>query len=176
MPTPPPHPSLPFIFLARAARLAFLGGRGLRQLRCQPSLETNSIRKQPSIMSTLPTAPKPAPAYQFERGIIRLNAKYPAHNNYFCSYEVFIEADAFKPERGRSGEIYFFRPGSAAELSNYDYGRFRFYLPKSVQPLFEEALSNKNLILSVHIVVDSGRPVRDQSEAVFRLQSRDQIK
>lgn len=121
---------------------------------------------------------QPAKAPQsglFERGVVKLFAKYPAHNNYFCSYEVFIEADIFKPDAGRSAMIYF-TGETNLEKSYYDYGRFCFFLPKSIQPLFEEALTNKALVLTIQFSVDTHRPSRDQTEAVFRLQGTDSIK
>jgi hypothetical protein len=109
---------------------------------------------------------------QSERGVIRLNAKFPAHNNYFCSYEVFIESEIFKPEAGRTAMLYF--DGSdKLERAFFEFGRFCFFLPKSVQPVFEEALTNKNLVLTVQIVTDANHPARDQTEAVFRLSGRD---
>jgi len=108
-----------------------------------------------------------------ERGIIRLNAKFPAHNEFVCSYEVVIESELFKPESGRSAMLYFSGPEQTLKNSYFDYGRFFFYLPQSVQPVFEEALDNRALTLSVLIVTDNGRPARDQSQAIFRLASRD---
>lgn len=120
-------------------------------------------------------AGKAAPTGLFERALVKLFAKYPAHNNYFCSYEVFIESEIFKPDAGRSAMIYFCAD-TALERSYFDYGRFCFFLPKSIQPVFEEALTNKAFQLIVQVVVDANRPVKDQSEAVFRLQSREQIK
>jgi hypothetical protein len=134
-----------------------------------------------SSVTTLPAAglaggsAKSGTSAQYARGTVKLFAKYPAHNNYVCSYEVFVESDIFKPDAGRSAMIYFLS-GNTLEASEYEYGRFRFFLPKSVQPIFEEALSNRALVLTVQLVVDDGRPVRDQTEAIFRLQTRDQIK
>jgi hypothetical protein len=129
--------------------------------------------------STYPIANTPAPAGakppatgQFERGIVKIFAKYPAHNNYFCSYEVIIEADMFKPDSGRTAMIYF-SADAALERSYFDNARFFYFLPKSVQPIFDEALTNKNLVLHIQIAVEANRPVRDQSDAVFRLQTRD---
>ncbi|MDR1818439.1 MAG: hypothetical protein LBR07_09815 [Puniceicoccales bacterium] len=113
---------------------------------------------------------------RLERGLVRLFAKYPAHNGFFCSYEVFIEAEVFKPDTGRSAMIYFSGPEMPLEHSYYDYGRFCFFLPKSVQPVFDSALNNKGLVLSVLIVTDDGRIAKDQSEAVFHLQTRDALK
>ncbi len=107
-----------------------------------------------------------------ERCDVKLFAKYPAHNNYFCSYEVVIESEIFKPETGRSAMIYF-TADNALEKSHYSNGRFFFYLPKSIQPLFETAIDLKSLLVSVHIVMDANRPNKDQSDAVFRLQNRD---
>ncbi|MDR1498157.1 MAG: hypothetical protein LBS59_07100 [Puniceicoccales bacterium] len=118
---------------------------------------------------------KNAATNQFERGTVRLFAKYPAHNNYFCSYEVFIEADIFKPDAGRTAMIYFCAETNL-ERSYFDYGRFCFFLPKSVQPVFDEAFTNKGLILTAQIAVDGNRPIRDQTEALFRLQTREQLK
>ncbi|MDR2845533.1 MAG: hypothetical protein LBV28_05545 [Puniceicoccales bacterium] len=118
---------------------------------------------------------KPASSGLFERGVVKLFAKYPAHNNYFCSYEVFIESEIFKPDAGRSAMLYF-SADATLERSYYDYGRFCFFLPKSVQPVFDEALSNKNLLLTVQLAAESNRPTKDQSDAVFRLQGREQIK
>lgn len=111
----------------------------------------------------------------FERGVIKLFAKYPPHNNYFCSYEVFVESEVFKPDAGRSAMIYFTAEHNL-EKSYFDYGRFCFFLPKSIQPLFDEALTNKSLILTVQFSADGNRPAKDQSEAVFRLQTRDGAK
>lgn len=121
-------------------------------------------------------AAKSTASGQTERGTIRLHAKYPAHNNYYCSYEVFIEADLFKPDAGRTAMIYFCPPEAKLEPSIFDYGRFCFFLPKSVQPVFDEAFTNKSLVLTAQITVDGNRPTRDQSEAVFRLQTREQLK
>jgi hypothetical protein len=118
---------------------------------------------------------KPASSGQYERGTVKIFAKYPAHNNYFCSYEVTIEAEIFKPDAGRTAMIYFSADASL-ERSYFDNARFFFFLPKSIQPVFDEALTNKNLVLTAQIAVDGNRPVKDQSEAVFRLQTREQIK
>ncbi|MDR2513576.1 MAG: hypothetical protein LBD01_07285 [Puniceicoccales bacterium] len=119
---------------------------------------------------------KPLSSGQFERGNVRLIAKYPAHNNYFCSYEIAIDTEIFKPDPGRTAMIYF-TADQTLERHNYDYGRFCFYLPKSIQPVFDELLTNKSsLHLTVQIAMDGNRPAKDQAEAVFRLQSREQLK
>ena len=118
---------------------------------------------------------KPAPTGQSERGTIKIFAKYPAHNNYFCSYEVTIEAEIFKPDAARTAMIYF-SADTNLERSYFDNARFFFFLPKSIQPIFDEALTNKNLVLTAQISVDGNRPTKDQAEAVFRLQTRDQAK
>ena len=49
----------------------------------------------------------PKAGIQFERGTIRISTKFPANNNYVCSYEVFVEGEFFKPENGRSEMIFF---------------------------------------------------------------------
>lgn len=119
---------------------------------------------------------KPMSNSQFERGNVRLIAKYPAHNNYFCSYEIAIDTEIFKPDPGRTAMIYF-TADHTLERHNYDYGRFCFYLPKSIQPVFDELLTNKSsLHLTVQIVMDGNRPSKDQTEAVFRLQNREHLK
>lgn len=127
-------------------------------------------------MSSPITSPSQKPAVTggsltLERGTIKLFAKYPPHNNYFCSYEVFVESDMFKPDSGRSAMIYFVAD-TTLEKSYFDYGRFCFFLQKSVQPVIEEALTNKALQLSVQFLVEGNRPFKDQTEAVFQLKPR----
>ncbi len=107
-----------------------------------------------------------------ERGTLKLLAKLPPHDTYFCSYEVALESDVFKPDTGRLARIYFVAD-TTQEKSYFDYGRFCFYLPKSVQPMFEEALTNKGIQLSVQFIVEGNRPFRDQTEAVFHLKQRE---
>ena len=107
-----------------------------------------------------------------ERGTLKLFAKYPPHNNYFCSYEVFIESEIFKPDSGRSAMIYFMAD-TTLEKSYSDYGRFCFFIQKSLQPMFDEVLTNKSLQLTVQFVVEGNRPFRDQTEASFQLKMRD---
>jgi hypothetical protein len=107
-----------------------------------------------------------------ERGTLKLFAKYPPHNNYFCSYEVFLESPIFNPDSGRSAMIYVMTD-LAIEKSYFDYGRFCFFIQKSLQPVVDEALTNKSLQLSVQFLVEGNRPFRDQTEAVFQLKVRD---
>jgi len=107
-----------------------------------------------------------------ERGTFKLFAKYPPHNNYFCSYEAFLESPIFAPDTGRSAMIYFVAD-TTLEKSYFDYGRFCFFLQKSMQPVIEEILTNKSLQLSVQFLVENGRPHRDQVEAVFQLKVRE---
>lgn len=125
-------------------------------------------------MSSLSPASKPAPggSLTLERGTLKLLAKLPPHDTYFCSYEVALESDVFKPDTGRLARIYFIAD-TTQEKSYFDYGRFCFYLPKSVQPMFEEALTNKGIQLSVQFIVEGNRPFRDQTEAVFHLKPRE---
>ncbi|MDR2982752.1 MAG: hypothetical protein LBV12_10955 [Puniceicoccales bacterium] len=129
-----------------------------------------AIGNHPNIKPTVQPS-----AGQFERGLIKLFAKYPPHNNYVCSYEVFVESDIFKPDPGRSAMVYF-SGDTSFERSYFDYGRFCFFLPKSVQPIFDEALTNKSLVLSVQFPIEANRPSKDQVEAIFRLQTRDSVK
>ena len=122
-----------------------------------------------------PNAPKVAAvggSVILERGTLKLFAKYPPHNQFFCSYEVFVESPIFAPDSGRSAMIYFVAD-TTLDKSYYDYGRFCFFLQKSMQPIFEEALTNKSLQLSVQFLVENGRPHRDQVEAVFQLKVRE---
>lgn len=107
-----------------------------------------------------------------ERGTLKLFAKYPPHNNYFCSYEVFIESPIFNPDSGRSAMIYVMAD-TTIEKSYFDYGRFCFFIQKSLQPVVDEALTNKALQLSVQFLVEGNRPFKDQTEAVFQLKTRD---
>jgi hypothetical protein len=156
---------------------------GVRFFETQPSTVQHQTPSE-TAMSTTPYATpinsaanvnKSANSGQFERGTVKIFAKYPAHNNYFCSYEVTIEAEIFKPDAGRTAMIYF-SADATLERSFFDNARFFFFLPKSIQPVFDEALTNKNLVLTAQISVDGNRPTKDQSEAVFRLQTREQIK
>lgn len=117
---------------------------------------------------------KITPAVQYERGTIKLFAKYPANNNYVCSYEVFVENDMFKPDNGRTALINFI-DGQTLDKSYFDYGRFCFFLPKSMQPIFEEILTKNSVALSVRFCVDGGRPTRDQVEAMFDITFKDKI-
>lgn len=125
-------------------------------------------------MSTLTPASKSASggSLTLERGTLKLLAKLPPHDTYFCSYEVALESDVFKPDTGRLARIYFVAD-TTQEKSYFDYGRFCFYLPKSVQPMFEEALSNKAFQLTVQFIVEGNRPFRDQTEAVFHVKPRE---
>ena len=107
-----------------------------------------------------------------ERGTLKLFAKYPPHNNYFCSYEVFLESALFNPDSGRSAMIYFVAD-TTLEKSYFDYGRFCFFIQKSMQPVIDEALTNKALQLTVQFLVEGNRPFKDQTEAVFQLKTRD---
>ncbi|MDR2862702.1 MAG: hypothetical protein LBV54_02310 [Puniceicoccales bacterium] len=126
--------------------------------------------------SHIPNANKPLTGVQLERGIIRHLATLPAHNNFTCSYEVVIESEIFKAEGGGRSAMIYFSAGTAFKPSTYEYGRFCFFLPKSLQPIFEEALGNKTLLLTIRLVVENNRPTKDQSEAEFHLQGRDQLK
>lgn len=107
-----------------------------------------------------------------ERGTLKLFAKYPPHNNYFCSYEVFLESPIFNPDSGRSAMIYVMTD-LTIEKSYFDYGRFCFFIQKSLQPVVDEALTNKSLQLSVQFLVEGNRPFKDQTEAVFQLKARE---
>jgi hypothetical protein len=117
---------------------------------------------------------KLTPVVQYERGSIKLFAKYPANNNFVCSYEVFVENDMFKPDNGRTAFINFV-DGQTLEKSYFDYGRFCFFLPKSLQPIFDEMLTKNIVALSVRFCVDGGRPMRDQSEAMFDIAFKDKL-
>lgn len=117
---------------------------------------------------------KLVPAVQHERGIVKLFAKYPANNNFTCSYEVFVESDIFKPDNGRTALINF-SDGPSLEKSYFDYGRFCFFLPKSMQPIFDEILTKNAVSLSVRFCTDGGRPTRDQAEAMFDVTLRDKL-
>ncbi|MCD8284079.1 MAG: hypothetical protein LUD52_05100 [Opitutae bacterium] len=108
-------------------------------------------------------------AAQFERAMIRLAAKFPPNNNFVCSYEVFVEGKFFNPESGRSAMINFVQSGAQLEKSYFDYGRFCFFMPNSVLPMFEDILTGTNAKLAVHFVVENNRPARDQSEAQFKI-------
>ena len=110
----------------------------------------------------------PKAGIQFERGTIRISTKFPANNNYVCSYEVFVEGEFFKPENGRAAMINFVQTGATVEKSYYDYGRFCFFLPNCVLPMFEYILNGQVSCLAVHFVVENGRPARDQAEAQFK--------
>lgn len=118
--------------------------------------------------------PKMTPAVQYERGAIKLFAKYPANNNFVCSYEVFVESDIFKPDNGRTAFINFV-DGQTLEKSYFDYGRFCFFLPKAMQPVFDEILTKNAVALSVRFSVDGGRPTRDQTEAMFDIAFKDKL-
>lgn len=126
----------------------------------------------PTISPNAPKAASVGGSVILERGTFKLFAKYPPHNNYFCSYEVFLESPIFAPDSGRSAMIYFVAD-TTLDKSYFDYGRFCFFLQKSMQPVVEEALTNKALQLSVQFLVENGRPHRDQVEAVFQLKTRD---
>lgn len=117
---------------------------------------------------------KLVPAVQYERGTIKLFAKYPANNNFVCSYEVFVESDIFKPDNGRTAFINFV-DGQTLEKSYFDYGRFCFFLPKALQPVFDEMLTKNAVALSVRFCVDGGRPTRDQAEAMFDIVLKDKL-
>ncbi len=117
---------------------------------------------------------KLVPATQYERGTIKLFAKYPANNNFVCSYEVFVESDIFKPDNGRTAFINFV-DGQSLEKSYFDYGRFCFFLPKCMQPIFDEMLTKNAVALSVRFCVDGGRPTRDQVEAMFDIAFKDKL-
>lgn len=117
---------------------------------------------------------KLAPAVQYERGTIKLFAKYPANNNFVCSYEVFVESEIFKPDNGRTAFINF-ADGQTLEKSYFDYGRFCFFLPKSMQPVFDELLTKNAAALSVRFCIDGGRPARDQAEAMFDVAFKDKL-
>ena len=86
-------------------------------------------------------------------------------------FSSYMESDMFKPDSGRSAMIYFVAD-TTLEKSYFDYGRFCFFLQKSVQPVIEEALTNKALQLSVQFLVEGNRPFKDQTEAVFQLKPR----
>ena len=101
--------------------------------------------------------------------MIRVSTKFPANNNFVCSYEVFVEGEFFKPENGRSAMMNFVQTGAPLEKSYYDYGRFCFFLPNSVLPLFEDILNGQAAKLAVYFIVENGRPARDQSEAQFKI-------
>lgn len=118
--------------------------------------------------------PKMAPAIQYERGTIKLSARYPENNNFVCSYEVFVESDIFKPDNGRTALINFV-DGQSIEKSFFDYGRFCFFLPKSMMPVFDEILTKRACTLSVRFVMDGARPMRDQSQALFDIVFKDKI-
>ena len=117
---------------------------------------------------------KLTPLTQYERGTIKLFAKYPANNNFVCSYEVFVESDIFKPDNGRTAFINFV-DGQTLEKSYFDYGRFCFFLPKTIQPIFDEMLTKNAVALSVRFCVDGGRPTRDQAEAMFDITFKDKL-
>jgi len=119
-------------------------------------------------------APKMAQTIQYERGSIKLSVRYPENNNFVCSYEVFVESDIFKPDNGRTALINFV-DGQPMEKSFFDYGRFCFFLPKSMMPIFEEILTKRACALSVRFVMDGGRPMRDQSQAMFDIIFKDKI-
>lgn len=118
--------------------------------------------------------PKINPAVQYERGSIKLFAKYPPNNNFVASYEVFVESDIFKPDAGRTAFLNFV-DGQTFEKSYFDYGRFCFFLPKSMQPMFDEILTKNAAALSVRFCVDGGRPTRDQTEVLFDIAFKDKL-
>ena len=111
----------------------------------------------------------PKSGLQTDRAQIRVSTKFPANNNYVCSYEVFVEGEFFKPENGRSAMINFVQVGAPIEKSYYDYGRFCFFLPNCVLPMFEDVLNGQAAKLIVHFIIENGRPARDQSEAQFKI-------
>ena len=117
---------------------------------------------------------KLTPVAQYERGAIKLFAKYPANNNFVCSYEVFVESDIFKPDNGRTAFLNFV-DGQSLEKSYFDYGRFCFFLPKAMQPIFDEILTKNAVALSVRFCTDGGRPTRDQTEAMFDIAFKDKL-
>ncbi len=104
---------------------------------------------------------------QTERATIRVSTKFPANNNFVCSYDVFVEGKFFAPDAGRSAMINFVKTGGAIEKSFYDYGRFCFFLPSSVLPLFENVMNSQTAKLEITFVIEGGRPTRDQSDVKF---------
>lgn len=121
-----------------------------------------------------PQPSKLVPAAQYERGIIKLFAKYPPNNNFVCSYEVFVECDIFKPDSGRIAFLNFVE-GQTFEKAYFDYGRFCFFLPKAVQPIYDEILSRNTVNFTLRFCVDGGRPTRDQTEAMFEIAFKDKL-
>lgn len=126
------------------------------------------------MITATPQVSKLTPAAQYERGTIKLFAKYPANNNFVCSYEVYVESDIFKPDSGRTAFLNFVE-GQTFDKAYYDYGRFCFFLPKAMQPIYEELLTKNAVNFTLRFCVDGGRPTRDQTEAMFEIAFKDKL-